>query len=132
MTFRFVDGRLVETTDPDVRQVSWLGRDHTDLLAADLEGHDTSRRARGTGSHQTGTADDAVEPATPFALGSVVAFRRRKGSTGFGQVERVDGNGRVRIRSWLPCATVHVTLDPTDVRLVATPGQVYAWLTRGR
>ncbi|MGE3448696.1 MAG: hypothetical protein AB7H92_14075 [Microbacteriaceae bacterium] len=96
------------------------------------QGHDGRLRARGTSDPVTGTAPDPTPTSPALAPGSVVAFRRKKASTGFGQVETVAANGMVTVRTWWPCPTRTVRLLPADVRYVADLEQLTAALLRCR
>jgi hypothetical protein len=77
-------------------------------------GPDGSLRPRPPAHHDASTANDMAQPTHPLAFGAVVAWRSRR-TNGFGQVQRIDPDGRIVVQTWLPSRTHRVTVDPADV-----------------
>lgn len=64
----------------------------------------------------------------PIVFGAVVRWRSQR-TEGYGQVLLASaGDGRVLIRTWLPCPTKEVSVLPGNLTVVATLEQLLAAL----
>lgn len=67
-------------------------------------------------------------PDNSHLIGCVVRWRSQR-TEGHGQIIDPDRDGRVVIRTWLPCPTKEVAVERRNLTVIATPARLAQLLT---